>query len=189
MSLTEVYTETREGRTASTGSLSLHIRPPRAPQEVDDGRKSFDKGGDIELAQLGNVQDECVPQSREPGTAKTSPSPVPESTHPTAEERWKARMQFAACCLPLFVMGWNDGATGPLLPRIQENYHVCALCMTHCITQKQADDGVGWLRRCLFGVHIQLLGESIVLPVVVRFKQWRCYQGIRCRRYGQPPPN
>lgn len=121
MSLTEVYTDTREGRTASTRSLSLRGRSPR-PQEVNDARKSFDKGGDVELAQLGVNED--VTQSGEPSTGKTSPSPVSDHTHPSAEEKWKARVQLAACCSTLFLAGWNDGTTGPLLPRMQENYHV-----------------------------------------------------------------
>lgn len=43
----------------------------------------------------------------------------------TREMRLRARLQFAACCCCLYVAGWNDGTTGPLLPRIQEVYHVC----------------------------------------------------------------
>ncbi|PFH48891.1 hypothetical protein AMATHDRAFT_148904 [Amanita thiersii Skay4041] len=34
------------------------------------------------------------------------------------------RLQFASLCYCFFVIGWNDGSTGPLLPRIQEVYHV-----------------------------------------------------------------
>ena len=35
-----------------------------------------------------------------------------------------SRIQFAALCWSLFLLGWNDGTIGPLLPRIQEVYHV-----------------------------------------------------------------
>ncbi|KAF8870181.1 major facilitator superfamily domain-containing protein [Infundibulicybe gibba] len=35
-----------------------------------------------------------------------------------------SRIQFASLCWCLFLAGWNDGSTGPLLPRIQEVYHV-----------------------------------------------------------------
>ncbi|EIW55070.1 MFS general substrate transporter [Trametes versicolor FP-101664 SS1] len=38
--------------------------------------------------------------------------------------RRKARIQFATLCWSIFVAGWNDGTTGPLLPRLQEVYHV-----------------------------------------------------------------
>jgi hypothetical protein len=36
----------------------------------------------------------------------------------------KARIQFASLCWCLFLHGWNDGTTGPLLPRIRKVYHV-----------------------------------------------------------------
>ncbi|KAF7983221.1 hypothetical protein HWV62_23506 [Athelia sp. TMB] len=40
-----------------------------------------------------------------------------------SQRRW-THVQFASCCFALFLAGWNDGTTGPLLPRIQEDYHV-----------------------------------------------------------------
>ena len=38
--------------------------------------------------------------------------------------RWKPHVQFATLFFALYLAGWNDGTTGPLLPRIQEFYHV-----------------------------------------------------------------
>jgi len=35
-----------------------------------------------------------------------------------------AKLQFLALCWSLFLLGWNDGSTGPLLPRIQAVYDV-----------------------------------------------------------------
>ena len=35
-----------------------------------------------------------------------------------------ARAQFLALCWGMFVMGWTNGSTGPLLPRIQIFYDV-----------------------------------------------------------------
>ena len=46
---------------------------------------------------------------------------------PTKKEERVARAQFLALCLALFVVGWTDGSTGPLLPRIQVFYNV-SLC-------------------------------------------------------------
>lgn len=43
---------------------------------------------------------------------------------PTKQEAHVARAQFLALCWSLFVMGWTDGSTGPLLPRIQIFYSV-----------------------------------------------------------------
>ena len=33
-------------------------------------------------------------------------------------------IQFLALCWSAWLVGWNDGSTGPLLPRIQQNYQV-----------------------------------------------------------------
>ena len=38
--------------------------------------------------------------------------------------KWKRRIQFATLCWCFVLEGWNDGSTGPLLPRIQDTYHV-----------------------------------------------------------------
>ncbi|KIY46714.1 MFS general substrate transporter [Fistulina hepatica ATCC 64428] len=35
-----------------------------------------------------------------------------------------SRIHFVASCWTMITAGWNDGTTGPLLPRIQEVYHV-----------------------------------------------------------------
>ncbi|KAG1876339.1 MFS general substrate transporter [Suillus subluteus] len=40
----------------------------------------------------------------------------------TKRQRLRARVQFATVCGAMYVAGWNDGSTGPLLPRIQEVY-------------------------------------------------------------------
>lgn len=37
---------------------------------------------------------------------------------------WREKIVFTTMCGVLFLAGWNDGTTGPLLPRIQEVYHV-----------------------------------------------------------------
>ncbi|PFH48033.1 hypothetical protein AMATHDRAFT_81964 [Amanita thiersii Skay4041] len=47
-------------------------------------------------------------------------------------------LQFFCLCYGFFIMGWNDGTTGPLLPRIQKVYHanfviVSLLFVIYCI--------------------------------------------------------
>ena len=42
----------------------------------------------------------------------------------TKAMRRKSWLQFAALCMSIYVAGWNDGTTGPLVPRLQEVYHV-----------------------------------------------------------------
>jgi hypothetical protein len=50
---------------------------------------------------------------------------------PTKKEERVARAQFLALCWALFVVGWTDGSTGPLLPRIQTFYGVSLVCLFH----------------------------------------------------------
>lgn len=45
---------------------------------------------------------------------------------------WKRRIQYAAMCWCFVLEGWNDGSTGPLLPRIQETYHVREFLLLSC---------------------------------------------------------
>ena len=42
----------------------------------------------------------------------------------TPSMRRRGWVQFAALCFTIYVSGWNDGTLGPLLPRLQEVYHV-----------------------------------------------------------------
>ena len=59
----------------------------------------------------------------------TITSPI-EETNGTASsallktQKIRGQIQFMALCWSLFLLGWNDGCTGPLLPRIKEVYHV-----------------------------------------------------------------
>jgi hypothetical protein len=41
--------------------------------------------------------------------------------------KFRERIQFFALCWTLFLAGWCDSSTGPLLPRIQSAYHVLSL--------------------------------------------------------------
>ena len=54
------------------------------------------------------------------------------SAAPTLRESHacRLRIQFIVLCFSLFLAGWNDGSTGPLLLRIQNVYHVCAVICT-----------------------------------------------------------
>lgn len=67
--------------------------------------------------------------------AKSDPNDITEETVTTGEkqrsrdprtekQKKTEKIQFAALCWCIFLAGWNDGSTGPLLPRIQDVYHV-----------------------------------------------------------------
>ena len=63
--------------------------------------------------------EQCSTNGISDGTVSMSPS-----AHSAPLPKRMARIQFITLCWTLFLGGWNDGSTGPLLPRIQEVYHV-----------------------------------------------------------------
>ena len=62
-------------------------------------------------------------------------SMVEQSRHPSLQT--KGRIMYGTLLWTMFLSGWNDGTTGPLLPRIQTVYHVCllrcVLVFTRCL--------------------------------------------------------
>lgn len=53
-------------------------------------------------------------------TSDTSRAPL----RLTSKQRHNGWIQFLTLCWCIYLVGWNDGSTGPLLPRIQEYYGV-----------------------------------------------------------------
>ncbi|TFY79852.1 hypothetical protein EWM64_g4162 [Hericium alpestre] len=74
--------------------------------------------------ELGETQHVHVP-SVVYGTPTIEIPVMQSSTSPPKDRRMLlANVQFAALCWSMFMAGWNDGSTGPLLPRIQSVYNV-----------------------------------------------------------------
>ena len=48
----------------------------------------------------------------------------PVSSQPPTPTRLKAHIMYGTLLWTMFLSGWNDATTGPLIPRIQEVYHV-----------------------------------------------------------------
>lgn len=73
-------------------------------KENDDSTSQADIKSDFNIK--SDVNDEGIP------------------TESTKEQIWTARLQIFAVCYCLFLAGWNDGTNGPLIPRMQDFYHV-----------------------------------------------------------------
>ena len=93
----------------NTGSLSLH---PRSLQ-TQPSTSAVGLNGMLKNIEM---KDRTV-------TTETA-APSTASVSNTNAHRVRANIQFISLCYSLFLAGWNDGTTGPLLPRIQEVYHV-----------------------------------------------------------------
>lgn len=87
------------------------------------------------LAYASSIQ-KAVLDSAAPGPSTANahiqitypPTPSPGRAYTDARNtvfRRRGYVHFAALCWFMFLEGWNDGTPGPLLPIIQQTYHVC----------------------------------------------------------------
>lgn len=100
------------------GSTLIRARSPH-PLELETPivKHPTDNTNSIELAELGKQND--LPTSASSAERAKTPDSRLQKVH-----KHRARIQFAVMCFSLFMAGWNDGTTGPLLPRMQKVYHV-----------------------------------------------------------------
>lgn len=145
---TEVYTlEPTQQLTSSRSINTIRARSPHPPELGTISRTSDKKDGDVELATLSRVDNPSHGGSKPPS----------QHSNETKVPWWKPHLQFAACCSSLLLAGWNDGSTGPLLPRIQSHYHVRLLMNSVYVV---VDNESGRIRCRLVDIHFQLCGEN-----------------------------
>ncbi|KAI0828615.1 major facilitator superfamily domain-containing protein [Trametes gibbosa] len=94
----------------------------------------------------------------------------------TPAMRRKANIQFVTLCWSLFMAGWNDGTTGPLLPRIQSVYHVgfaivslifvfnCVGFVTGAAANVWLTERFGFGTVMVIGSMAQVIGYAIEAP-------------------------
>ena len=80
---------------------------------------------------------------------------------PTIKEKREARAQFLALCWALCVVGWTDGSTGPLLPRIQVLYNVSGIFDPFLFNFPWIS--VGWVRNSVLGVYFAVSSQWCLL--------------------------
>ncbi len=60
--------------------------------------------------------------------------------NPPSGHRIRSIAQFAACCWLKMLSGWNDGTSGPLIPRLQEVYQVRPDCESTLCVRKPTSE-------------------------------------------------
>lgn len=83
-------------------------------------RSSDDRVRIGDVVELSDLADDTVAMKQAPHTG----GPNGDTVIKTKAQRLRARIQFATLCWTFYLAGWNDGTTGPLLPRIQRVYGV-----------------------------------------------------------------
>lgn len=171
MSLTaEVQTQRKLGGLHHTNSSTISVRAssPHPPDYDSSGlRKLHPSREDIELAEL--------PDARKPVTEGEigEKAPADDAQEVKPQAKLTAWLQFSALCFTLFLAGWNDGTTGPLLPRIQSNYHVRTSTDTirhhnyhsNCSADSRTFRRIGGLCCGLPDLHFQLRGKLLHAPL------------------------
>lgn len=109
----------------STSALDLHsggLYLNHSNHSVHSvGHKSGNDPDELELAE--RTAEPSVSSARDASSDQESRAgPGVDLSSPST--KFRERLQFFALCYAMFVLGWNDGSTGPLLPRIQSVYHV-----------------------------------------------------------------
>ncbi|KXN81657.1 Bypass of stop codon protein 6 [Leucoagaricus sp. SymC.cos] len=102
----------------------------------------------------------------------------------TKKQKAIEKIHFSALCWSIFLAGWNDGTTGPLLPRIQEVYHVNFTIVSlififaclHKLTAKlqgfilgalanvHLTDRLGFGKTIIFGSVLQIVAYTLQSP-------------------------
>lgn len=85
------------------------------------------KSSDLSVQSVRRPEHANPSNSKEPPEGKMTKSVVSlksEASVPRQKVVRLARIQFLTLCWTLFHIGWNDGSTGPLIPRIREHYNV-----------------------------------------------------------------
>ena len=119
------------------------------------------KSSDLSVQSVRRPEHANPSNSKEPPEGKMTKSVVSlksEASVPRQKVVRLARIQFLTLCWTLFHIGWNDGSTGPLIPRIREHYNVKETGHYKPISVLSYFTGwicVGFLdiRICLFGAY------------------------------------
>ncbi|KAJ3538632.1 hypothetical protein NM688_g6488 [Phlebia brevispora] len=151
------------------GSLSIRAGYPPSPVLDNPAPKTREKAEDVELAVLSRLGNNSGSQTVPESITGTPPS-MPVNAAKTA------RIQFATLCCALYLVGWNDGTTGPLLPRIQSNYQVgyavvsliyifnCLGFVVAALAMVRLTDKFGFGAVMVIGSVTQAVGYSLESP-------------------------
>ncbi|KAH9478785.1 Bypass of stop codon protein 6 [Psilocybe cubensis] len=124
-------------------------------------------------SQLRRVSIEETLTNEERKSVNTRPATGPSAGTKSREQKFTGRIQFLSLCFTLFLAGWNDGTTGPLLLRIQEVYHVnftvvslifvlaCTGFLAGALANIHLTEKIGFGKAVALGSVFQIVAYSI----------------------------
>ena len=146
------------GRTRRLMASLLTPQPQELPSPLSDHcpheKKSTPATPSAEDKEVTMAIDDVVP---------SLPNKEVDTRVVTKTMRRKAWLQYAALCWAMFLCGWNDGTTGPLIPRLQEVYHVRGTRGNRLLRRRVAD------LATMMQVPYSILSIIFIAGCVVRF--------------------
>ncbi|KAJ7350910.1 major facilitator superfamily domain-containing protein [Mycena albidolilacea] len=116
---------------------------------------------------------ESAPPTESQQALPTGPK-VDETLSPIGKKHEiRETIQLVTLCWTLFVAGWNDGSVGPLIPRIQQVYHIgytvlslvfvfqCVGCLAGAFINIHFDEKYGLGKLLLLGSFMQLVAYTL----------------------------
>ncbi|KAJ7252372.1 MFS general substrate transporter [Mycena haematopus] len=125
----------------------------------------------------GPSSSEKIPSIDSESEVNGSPSSALSKQH-----RAQERIQLLTLCWTLFLAGWNDGSVGPLIPRLQQVYHIgytvlslifvsqCFGCLGGALITATLTQKYGFGKLILFGSCLQVVAyvlQAAALPFPV----------------------
>ena len=96
-------------------STVSHEASSERSEAIHEQKVAADKGDGVAVAVL---TDEKASDSVSVASSQIDPA------KPTPEQNRKRHIHFITLCACFILEGWHDGSLGPLLPRIQQTFHV-----------------------------------------------------------------
>ncbi|KAF9552887.1 MFS general substrate transporter, partial [Agrocybe pediades] len=161
------------------------------------------EGGNVEGYELRPIPVYLSERTRRPSTltradtdktdttvyTTTTPSSVPEAStldgsahaltgarHLTKEQERNSLIHFITLCWCVWLVGWNDGTAGPLLPRLQQQYNIgfalaslifvgsCFGYITGATLNVWMNDRLGFGKILVLGAVCQICGYALIIP-------------------------
>lgn len=130
---------------------------------------------DFAIQSLESKDDKITDQNPDP-QADASTTILPYA--PSRKQVKTAQFYFTTLCWTLFLAGWNDASTGPLLPRIQEVYHVgfavvslifviaCVGYISGALANVPLSDKLGLGKSLVIGSLCQVVAYALQSPAL-----------------------
>ncbi|KAG8931617.1 hypothetical protein FRC02_002439 [Tulasnella sp. 418] len=131
------------------------------------------EGDGIEMTRIGSGTGAMPTTSRSNDLGSDGVANDETASTPTSSVLRKDRIYLAVLSWSLFVAGWSDGTLGPLLPRIQNHYHVgytvvsllfvtnCLCCILGALASSYLSDKLGFGKIAAGSAVIQVAAYAI----------------------------